>query len=168
MRTYVDRYKKRPGRCRPGRSHRSGINSAACSELVLERQEVEDVQRAIAVEIGAQISAGEEVLELQEVEDGQGAIAIEIGPAGRGVGSYADADVIDVPLVGCVAARRGESDAESIAVRIKRDLGRARCERRLVLAVRHDLGQVAPLAEERAEVVDVERLAGFHSSVLAL
>src|SRR5690606_3727104 len=54
---------------------------AACRELVLEGEEVEEGEFAVAVEVGAKVPRGVEVLEGQEVEEGEFAIAVEIGAA---------------------------------------------------------------------------------------
>src|SRR5690606_9271297 len=52
---------------------------ASRREGVLEREEVEERQFAVVIEVRPQVARGEEVLEHQEVEEGQLAVAIEVG-----------------------------------------------------------------------------------------
>lgn len=58
-----------------------GRRGAPGGELVLENQEVEHVEAAVAGEVGANIARGEEVLKLQKIEDIKAAITGEIGAA---------------------------------------------------------------------------------------
>ena len=53
---------------------------AAGVELVLEGQEIEDGEDAVAVEVGGQIARVEGVLEGEEVEDGEGTVIVEDQP----------------------------------------------------------------------------------------
>src|SRR5690606_17485808 len=59
---------------------------AARRELALERQEVEEVEFAAAIEVGPHVAGGEQTLELEEVEEVQHAVAVEIGPARHALG----------------------------------------------------------------------------------
>src|SRR5690606_17242329 len=59
----------------------SGVSRAPRRELGLEGEEIEEVQRAVAVEVGGGVAGGEEVLEGEEVEECEFAIAIEIDAA---------------------------------------------------------------------------------------
>src|SRR5690606_5260871 len=54
---------------------------AARRKLVLEREEVEEAQVAAVVEVGLQITGGEQILKLHEVEEVRLAIAVDIGAA---------------------------------------------------------------------------------------
>src|SRR5690606_11978682 len=69
-------------------------------ELGLEGEEVEEIQRSAAVEVGGEVARGEEVAEGDEVEEGELAVAVEIGAAEEaaeieGVGSAAEGAAAD-------------------------------------------------------------------------
>src|SRR5690606_26488134 len=85
-----------PGRC-PGPRSFLGCrwdqvgSGAAGGELVLELQKVEEVEFAVAVEVGPQVARGEEILELEEVEEVEFTVAVEIDAAGDAVGENPEA-----------------------------------------------------------------------------
>src|SRR5690606_8517838 len=62
-----------PGRAAPP--------SAACREYLLKRQEVEEGELAIHIEVGHQVAPCEGVLEREGVEEGHLPVSIEVGRA---------------------------------------------------------------------------------------
>lgn len=58
--------------------YRTRGSAASCRETTLESQEVEEIERAVAIEICAEVASSEEVLKGQEVEEIEHPVVVQI------------------------------------------------------------------------------------------